>query len=122
MDCCGLLLGTVGWWQTDRHLTCSVDLCQHRFSGSLIVLCTSASPKGMIGGHLVAAAVLECEPSLSTAGDGDLRRPADMIRGEYLELPGLSLTTAQAQRLWNLDRETCQGVLDGMVREKFLKR
>jgi hypothetical protein len=70
----------------------------------------------------VAATILECEPSISTAGHVDLRKRADVIRSEYLELPGLSLTTAQVQRLWNLDRETCQGVLDVMVREKFLKR
>ena len=70
----------------------------------------------------MAAAILECESSISTAGHVDLRKRADVIRSEYLELPGLSLTTPQAQRLWNLDRETCQRVLDVMVREKFLKR
>ena len=26
------------------------------------------------------------------------------IRGEYLEMPGLKLTLAQAQRLWGLDQ------------------
>ncbi len=44
------------------------------------------------------------------------------IRAEYLDLPGLSLTAAQAQRLWNVDSETCQIVLGLMVREAFLRR
>jgi hypothetical protein len=70
----------------------------------------------------VAAAILECEPSISTNGHIDLRKRADDIRNEYLGLPGLSLTMAQAQRLWSLDCDTCQGLLDVMVREKFLKR
>ena len=41
--------------------------------------------------------------------------PEDVLRrvqGEYLEMPGLRLTTAQAQRLWGLDRAACDAVLD----------
>ena len=30
---------------------------------------------------------------------------------EYLEMPGLLLTTRQASRLWNLDAGVCQDVL-----------
>src|SRR5207253_402659 len=44
------------------------------------------------------------------------------IRAEYFELPGLSLTARQAQRLWNTDSETCQLALDMMVRDTFLRR
>jgi len=43
-------------------------------------------------------------------------------RGEYLEMPGLSLTLEQAQRLWALDRGTCSGVLSNLVRAGFLRR
>ena len=43
-------------------------------------------------------------------------------RGEYLEMPGLSLTLQQAQRLWALDRGTCSGVLSNLVRTGFLRR
>ena len=42
------------------------------------------------------------------------------IRGEFLEMPGLSLTPAQAQRLWALDREVCDGLLRELVTEGFL--
>jgi hypothetical protein len=44
------------------------------------------------------------------------------IRGEYLEMPGLRLTSAQAQRLWGLDAQTCSAVLDDLVGSKFLAR
>ena len=37
------------------------------------------------------------------------------IRGEYLEMPGLSLTVAQARRFWSLDHETCTSLLDALV-------
>ena len=44
------------------------------------------------------------------------------IRGEYLEMPGLRLTTAQAQRLWNLDRRTCEELLGTLVQSRFLSK
>jgi len=44
------------------------------------------------------------------------------IQGEYLEMPGLRLTPAQAQRLWGLDREVCQALLDALIDAKFLCR
>ena len=42
------------------------------------------------------------------------------VKGEYLEMPGLRLTPAQAQRLWGLDRESCQALLGALVDAKFL--
>ena len=66
--------------------------------------------------------ILECEPSVPMVGRADLRQWGDVIRAEYLEFPGLALTAPQVQRLWNLDRDTCQGLLDTMVREKFLNQ
>jgi len=44
------------------------------------------------------------------------------IQGEYLEMPGLRLTTAQAQRLWGLDREVCETLLAALVDTRFLCR
>ncbi|MBP1633829.1 MAG: hypothetical protein H6Q10_403 [Acidobacteria bacterium] len=43
-------------------------------------------------------------------------------RGEYLEMPGLSLTVPQAQRLWGLDLTACRQVLQGLIEAGFLKR
>ena len=50
--------------------------------------------------------------------DATLRR----IRGEFLEMPGLRLTPAQAQRLWNLDALVCESVFKAMVDARFLVR
>jgi hypothetical protein len=39
---------------------------------------------------------------------------------EYKEMPGLRLTTKQAQRLWGLDPATCGDVLRELVASSFL--
>ncbi len=57
-------------------------------------------------------------PAQTPIRDETLRR----IRGEYLEMPGLRLTTAQAQRLWNLDRSTCEQALGKLVASRFLSQ
>jgi Fic family protein len=44
------------------------------------------------------------------------------IRGEFLELPGLRLTLAQAQRLWHMERAVCERVLRALVEEAFLRQ
>ena len=46
-----------------------------------------------------------------------------MIRAlhDFDELPTLRLTTAQAMRLWDLDRPTCQKVLDTLVEVHLLE-
>ena len=42
------------------------------------------------------------------------------VQGEFAEMPGLCLTAAQAQRLWGLDRDTCDELLEVLVKTKFL--
>ena len=44
------------------------------------------------------------------------------VQGEFLEMPGLRLTEAQARRLWGLDAATCAALLDALVAAKFLFR
>jgi hypothetical protein len=44
------------------------------------------------------------------------------IRGEFLEMPGLRLTSAQARRLWRLDETACEAVLGALVDARFLSR
>lgn len=46
---------------------------------------------------------------------------ASLIRAEYLEMPGLSVTLAQAARLWHADRGSCRDVLDALTHEGFLR-
>ena len=44
------------------------------------------------------------------------------VQGEYLEMPGLRLTEAQARRLWGLDAVSCSALLGALVDAKFLFR
>ena len=44
------------------------------------------------------------------------------IQGEYVEMPGLRLTPAQAQRLWGLDRDVCDALLAALVDASFLSQ
>jgi len=44
------------------------------------------------------------------------------VRGEFLEMPGLRLTEAQARRLWGLDAASCGALLGALVDAKFLFR
>ena len=42
------------------------------------------------------------------------------VQGEFLEMPGLRLTEAQAQRLWGLDPSSCAALLNTLLDAKFL--
>jgi hypothetical protein len=42
------------------------------------------------------------------------------VRGEFIEMPGLRLRLDEAQRLWNLDRASCELLLRSLVDAKFL--
>lgn len=44
----------------------------------------------------------------------------ECLRSEFLEMPGLRLTAAQAQRLCGIERALCQTVLDALVDDSFL--
>ena len=44
------------------------------------------------------------------------------IKAEYIEMPGLRLTVAQAGRLWGLDGPACRDVLERLITERFLQR
>ena len=43
-------------------------------------------------------------------------------QAEYLEMPGLQLTAAQAARLWSFDSALCSAVLTAFVESRFLVR
>jgi hypothetical protein len=45
----------------------------------------------------------------------------DRIRGEFIEMPGLQLTVAEAARLWGLDMKACQHVVEALVAASFLR-
>jgi len=45
----------------------------------------------------------------------------DRVRAEFVEMPGMELTMAQATRLWNLGADDCRHVLDALVDAGFLR-
>jgi hypothetical protein len=58
------------------------------------------------------------KPDATLANEEILRR----VQGEFLEMPGLRLTEAQARRLWGLDAMSCTALLTTLVDAKFLFR
>jgi hypothetical protein len=57
-------------------------------------------------------------PQPVRANDDVLRR----VQGEFMEMPGLRLTKAQARRLWGLDEASCDALIGALVDAAFLFR
>jgi hypothetical protein len=51
----------------------------------------------------------------------DFVRLLGIVRGEFLEMPGLRLTKKQAQRLWAIDADTCDALLGALEASHFLR-
>ena len=65
--------------------------------------------------------------SMVAMGDNDASAEAFSMalrraQAEFLEMPGLQLTEAQAARLWSLNSVTCSAVLTRLVEARFLVR
>ena len=52
----------------------------------------------------------------------DFAHALKRAQADYLEMPGLRLTEAQAARLWCFDAELCSRVLAELVESRFLVR
>ncbi len=52
----------------------------------------------------------------------EFNKVVDRVRAEFMEMPGLRLTVAQAARLWGLGLADCHRVIDALVRNAFLRR
>jgi hypothetical protein len=59
------------------------------------------------------------------------RRPQDDVDichclhhaiADYLEMPGLSLTPKQMQRLWSIDSTRCAAVIDALVTARIIRK
>lgn len=57
-------------------------------------------------------------PALEATIEDVFRR----VQGEFLEMPGLRLTEAQARRLWGMETELCSALLGELVDANFLFR
>lgn len=49
-------------------------------------------------------------------------RAIERIRADFMEMPGLTLTAAQAARLWSLDVAFCGAALGALEEARFLVR
>ena len=58
--------------------------------------------------HIVSARTIALEDAM--------RR----VRAEFVEMPGMQLTPAQAARLWHFEPNFCNAVLSALVDTKFL--
>ncbi len=45
-----------------------------------------------------------------------------VVQAEYREIPGMSLTKRQVQRLWGFDAPTCDALVDFLETTRFLRR
>ena len=45
-----------------------------------------------------------------------------VVQAEYLEMPGLQLTKPQIRRLWGLEPDTCDALLEQLVAAHVLRR
>ena len=46
----------------------------------------------------------------------------DRIRAEFIEMPGLQLTVAQAARLFGTELSLCRDAIDTLIASAFLRR
>jgi hypothetical protein len=66
---------------------------------------------------------LAVEATVNDANRSEVTRQlARLVRAEYAEMPGLSVTLAQAQRLWRVDERTCRRVFDALIARGILRR
>jgi len=66
-------------------------------------------------------------PVTRTPGDTEVRDQVmrDLtrrIQGEYAEMPGLSITLGQAQRLLAIDETTCTAIFRTLIKRGVLRR
>jgi hypothetical protein len=84
------------------------------------VICFLSSSVPLTSGEIDMTTVQDA-PHAATPHE-DFDRLHHIVRGEYLEIPGLRLTKRQAQRLWALDTETCDELLATLEGVRFLRR
>ena len=71
---------------------------------------------------MMSAAVIGAARRTKPRTTAGLHELLQRIEGEYREMPGLSVTAPQAERLWGLDSTTCSFVLMTLIERGVLKR
>ena len=57
-----------------------------------------------------------------SVGSDDVFNWLGLVRAEYCEMPGLSLTEAQVERLWQIDSASTRRLLADLQGSGFLRR
>ena len=65
--------------------------------------------------------VASARATFSTPGEA-IRGLMQQVQAEYAEMPGLSVTLSQAQRLWAVDQGTCEEVFGRLVSSGVLRK
>jgi hypothetical protein len=105
-------------------------IIRHQPTGSFTIGVRSGAPQilcGSLDEALERAAIFATKQhaQLWYTADGTTCAPVNLlgrIWNEYIEMPGLRLTSVQAQRLWGVDAQTCTALLESLVDLKFLVR
>lgn len=66
-------------------------------------------------------AIANVRPGFSTL-DQSIRTLMERVQAEYAEMPGLCVTLSQAQRLWTVDRATCEEAFSRLISRGVLRR
>ena len=64
----------------------------------------------------------EARPALAKEPRSVTEEVLRRVRSEFLEMPGLRLTEAQACRLWGLDAAMCSALVAALIDARFLFR
>ena len=61
-------------------------------------------------------------PDMNELASDSFASALQRAQADFLEMPGMQLTEAQAARLWCFDAALCERVLDALVESRFLER
>lgn len=54
-------------------------------------------------------------------GDASIAKWLPLIKAEFNEMPGMHLTKPQMRRLFGLNQETCEAVVNALEQDDFLR-
>jgi hypothetical protein len=68
----------------------------------------------------MAPALLDVRTDVGVSSDA-IRALLERVQAEYAEMPGLSVTMRQAQRLWAVDQRTCREIFSRLIASGVLR-
>jgi len=96
----------------------------HRATGATAESASARQVYGLLSSHITQPRGIR-EGRLQERANPQMRLGAkriNMVRKEFQEIPGQRLTKPQVQRLWGLDEDTCDALVEALVQAQFLTR